>query len=243
MQRTLCRFLYAENPLHVRVIRMSHPNPPSSDARTLDPRSLRALAHPLRMRILDLLSDHGPSTSARLAERLGENTGTVSWHLRHLAEHGYIEEEEGRGTKRERWWRRKDRTLVIQTRDLQVDPQTRAAVSVYRQHYLERTFQRAARALSVPPTGDWIGAGNMSDWGDVRMTPDQLRALGAELLAVIKRHVPDPEAPVAPEAQPVLIQFQVLPMLPEPEPESGAESESESGAESAAKSESSEESE
>ncbi|GAB2726428.1 ArsR/SmtB family transcription factor [Kitasatospora kifunensis] len=195
------------------------PNAPTG-SRTVDPRSLRALAHPLRMRILDLLSDHGPSTSAKLAAQLGENTGTVSWHLRHLAEHGYIEEEEGRGTKRERWWRRKDRTLVLNTRDLQNDRQTREAMEVYQQHYLERTFQRAARALSVPPTGDWIGAGNMSDWGDVRMTPDQLRALGVELLAVIKRHVPDPDAPVPPGAQPVLIQFQALPMLPLPAEES-----------------------
>ncbi|MDH6118660.1 helix-turn-helix domain-containing protein [Kitasatospora sp. GAS204B] len=197
---------------------MSNEHPPSS--RTVDPRSLRALAHPLRMRILDLLGDHGPSTSARLAEQLGENTGTVSWHLRHLAEHGYIEEEEGRGTKRERWWRRKDRTLVLNTGELQEDLQTREAMDVYRRHYLERTFQRAARALAVRPTGDWVGAGNMSDWGDVRMTPDQLRALGAELMAVIQRHVPDPEAPVPAEAQPVLIQLQVLPVLPLPAEES-----------------------
>lgn len=187
-----------------------------SDSRTVDPRSLRALAHPLRMRILDLLSDQGPATSARLAAQLGENTGTVSWHLRHLAEHGYIEEEMGRGTKRERWWRRKDRTLVLNTRELSVDPETSQALSVYQQHYLERTFRRAARALSVPLTGDWVGSGHMSDWGDVRLTPAQLHALGQELLAVVRRHVPDPEAPVPDGAQPVLIQFQVLPMLPEP---------------------------
>ncbi|MCX4749124.1 helix-turn-helix domain-containing protein [Kitasatospora sp. NBC_01287] len=198
----------------------NEPPPISATSRIVDSRSLRALAHPLRLRILDLLSDHGASTSAKLAERLGENTGTVSWHLRHLAEHGYIEEEEGRGTKRERWWRRKDRNLVLRTRELTTDPETLAAMSVYRHHYLERTFQRAARALAVPPTGDWVGAGNMSDWGDVRMTPDQLRALGNELLEVIRRHTPDPEAPVPAEAQPVLIQFQVLPMLPLPTEES-----------------------
>lgn len=223
LQRTLCRISYAENTLQARVFTVTNETPagpteptPTPGSRTVDPRSLRALAHPLRMRILDLLSDQGPATSARLAAQLGENTGTVSWHLRHLAEHGYIEEEEGRGTKRERWWRRKDRTLVLRTRDMQGDPQTRQALEAYQRHYLERTFQRAARALSVPLTGDWVGAGQMSDWGDVRMTPDQLRALNAELTAVVKRHVPGPDAPVPPDAQPVLIQFQNLPMLPEP---------------------------
>ncbi|GAA1215789.1 helix-turn-helix domain-containing protein [Kitasatospora nipponensis] len=192
----------------------TNPPPQAKASRTVDPRSLRALAHPLRMRILDELKDQGPATSARLADRLGENTGTVSWHLRHLAEHGYIEEETGRGTKRERWWRVTEGTLVFNTSELTIDPQTREALSSYKQHYLERSFQRAARALSVPATGAWVGTGNMSDWGDVRMTPEQLRALGAELLEVIGRHVPAPDAPVPPDAQPVLIQFQTLPMLP-----------------------------
>ncbi|WP_083977122.1 winged helix-turn-helix domain-containing protein [Kitasatospora azatica] len=180
------------------------------EARTVDPRSLRALAHPLRMRILDQLTDQGPSTSARLAEQLGENTGTVSWHLRHLAEHGFIEEEEGRGTKRERWWRRISPKLVFNTSELTLDPETSQAMSEYKRHYLERSFQRAAQALAQPLTGGWIGSGNMSDWGDVRMTPAQLSALGAELMEVIGRHVPDPEAPVPAEARPVLIQFQTL---------------------------------
>jgi DNA-binding transcriptional ArsR family regulator len=181
-----------------------------SPSRTVDPRSLRALAHPLRMRILDLLTDQGPSTSARLAEQLGENTGTVSWHLRHLAEHGFIAEDEGRGTRRERWWQRINRKLVFNTDDLTLDPATSEAMSAYKRHYLERTFQRAARALAQPLDEDWRGAGNMSDWGDVRMTPAQLGALAAELMAVITRHLPDPEAPVPAEARPVLIQFQTL---------------------------------
>ncbi|PYC68050.1 transcriptional regulator [Streptomyces tateyamensis] len=188
-------------------------------ARTVDPRSLRALAHPLRMRILDLLTDQGPATSARLAEQLGENTGTVSWHLRHLAEHGFITEDTGRGTRRERWWQRSGRQLVFNSAELALDPATAEALSSYKRHYLERTFQRAAQALAQPLTGDWLGAGNMSDWGDVRMTPDQLKALSAELLAVITRHLPDRAQPAAAEARPVLIQFQTL-LLDAENPES-----------------------
>ncbi|MCC9309996.1 helix-turn-helix domain-containing protein [Kitasatospora sp. RB6PN24] len=186
---------------------------PTPRARTIDPGSLRALAHPLRMRILDLLTDEGPATSARLAERLGENTGTLSWHLRQLAEHGFIEEDEERGTRRERWWQRSTEKLTFNSDELTVDPATAQALDVYKRHYLERAFQRAARALATPRTPEWVGAGNMSDWGEVWMTPEQLGALGAELLAVIRRHVPEPDAPRPAEARPVLIQFQTLPMF------------------------------
>ncbi|MDH6131712.1 DNA-binding transcriptional ArsR family regulator [Kitasatospora sp. MAA4] len=178
--------------------------------RSIDARSLRALAHPLRMRILEQLGDDGPATSARLSETLGESTGTISWHLRHLAEHGYIEEEVGRGTKRERWWRAVREKQVLDTAGMRSDPQTGQALSVYHQQYLERQFRRAAEALSVAPQGPWVGAGTLSDWSGARMTPDQLRALNAELLAVIERHLPDPDAPVDPAARPVLIQLQSL---------------------------------
>ncbi|MDH6138847.1 MULTISPECIES: winged helix-turn-helix domain-containing protein [Kitasatospora] len=186
---------------------------PTPQARTVDPRSLRALAHPLRMRILDLLTDEGPATSAKLAERLGENTGTLSWHLRRLAEHGFINEDQERGTKRERWWQRSSPKMTFNSAELTVDPATAQALDVYKRHYLERSFQRAARALATPLTPEWVGTGNMSDWGEVWMTPEQLGALGAELLAVIRRHAPEPDAPRPAEARPVLIQFQTLPMF------------------------------
>jgi hypothetical protein len=58
----------------------------------------------------------------------------------------------------------------------------------------------------------------MSDWGEVWMTPEQLGALGAELLEVIRRHVPDPAAERPAGARQVLIQFQTLPMLETPVP-------------------------
>src|SRR5688572_10834361 len=70
----------------------------------LDLESLKGLAHPLRVKILDLLSTYGPATATGLAERLGESSGATSYHLRQLARHGFVREVEGRGTGRERWW-------------------------------------------------------------------------------------------------------------------------------------------
>ena len=76
------------------------------EMRVLDAGALRALAHPLRVEIYDILSQYGPQTASSLAARLGESSGSTSYHLRALAKHDLIREAEGRGSGRERWWER-----------------------------------------------------------------------------------------------------------------------------------------
>ncbi|MFG2821182.1 ArsR/SmtB family transcription factor [Kitasatospora sp. NPDC048365] len=179
--------------------------------RQIDARSLRALAHPLRMRILEELRENGPATSAKLSDRLGESTGTISWHLRHLAEHGFIEDEPERGTKRERWWRATRSRNVLNTTDFDRDPQTRAALDVYLAELLRSQYQRVADSMATEWPEEWRGAGTVSDWNKLRLTPAQLRSLIDELTDVIERHTPDPDAEPDPAARPVLLQLQALP--------------------------------
>jgi DNA-binding transcriptional ArsR family regulator len=69
-----------------------------------DPRALRALAHPVRIRLLGLLRREGPLTASEAGRRLGESSGSASYHLRQLARFGLVEESEG-GHGRERPWR------------------------------------------------------------------------------------------------------------------------------------------
>ena len=69
-----------------------------------DPRELTALAHPVRMAIIEHLSISGPLTATELADRLDETPANCSWHLRKLAQHGFVEEAEG-GKGRQRPWR------------------------------------------------------------------------------------------------------------------------------------------
>jgi len=79
---------------------------PSSGSRIVPTaEQLRALTHPIRLRLLGLLRADGPQTSAELARRTGLNTGATSYHLRMLASHGFIEDAPGLGTARERHWR------------------------------------------------------------------------------------------------------------------------------------------
>jgi DNA-binding transcriptional ArsR family regulator len=71
-----------------------------------DPVSLRALAHPLRLRLLRLVRAHRPVTGAELAALTGESTASVSYHLSVLARHGFIEPDPAPGaTRRHRPWR------------------------------------------------------------------------------------------------------------------------------------------
>ncbi|MGV9772901.1 helix-turn-helix domain-containing protein [Streptosporangium sp. NPDC003464] len=183
----------------------------SRPVRTIDARSLRGLAHPLRMQLLELLRLDGPATSAVLSERLGEKTGTVSWHLRHLAEHGFIEEEAGRGTRRERWWRvARDRT-VLNTAEFRDDPDTRGALSVYLHELVSQHFSRVVDSLTEDWDDRWRDARTVSAWSELRMTPAQLAALNEELTAVVERCLPDPDAEPDPDALPVIVQLQSFP--------------------------------
>lgn len=69
------------------------------------PANVQALAHPVRMRLLRLLREDGASTASALAECIGESSGLTSYHLRVLAEAGFLEEDIERGNRRDRWWR------------------------------------------------------------------------------------------------------------------------------------------
>lgn len=74
--------------------------------RTLGPEALKGLAHPLRVEIYDALSKFGPQTATSLAKRLGESSGSTSYHLRQLARHNFIREVETSSGGREKWWER-----------------------------------------------------------------------------------------------------------------------------------------
>jgi len=74
------------------------------DRSVTDPRGLRALAHPTRVALLELLAYEGPLTATEAGERIGESPSSCSFHLRQLAKHGYIEEAGG-ASGRQRPWR------------------------------------------------------------------------------------------------------------------------------------------
>ena len=70
----------------------------------LDPRAMRALAHPMRIALLEAIMREGSLTATRAAELLDDSPGNMSWHLQTLAKYGFIEEAGG-GRGRSRPWR------------------------------------------------------------------------------------------------------------------------------------------
>lgn len=103
---------------------------PNDARRHLDTQSLSGLAHPLRVELFQQLSHYGPATATQLAERLGESSGSTSYHLRQLERFGFVETDPERGNGRERWWRRVPGGVLINTPDREGDPAGHAAAKL-----------------------------------------------------------------------------------------------------------------
>jgi DNA-binding transcriptional ArsR family regulator len=160
-----------------------------------DVRALRALAHPLRNRLLAHLRLHGPATSSGLARAVGESRGATSYHLRRLAAYGFVEEVEGRGTQRERWWRARHRVTSWHAADLAASEGAEAVEAVEAEMTRLQIDQHArvldawhAQQALLPR--EWAEAVSIGDYA-LRMRPDQARALADELAAVVARWLVD----------------------------------------------------
>jgi DNA-binding transcriptional ArsR family regulator len=70
-----------------------------------DPRAMRALTHPLRLDLMELLAANGPATAAACGRALGVPQANCSFHLRQLAKYGYVEAADPGADRRERRWR------------------------------------------------------------------------------------------------------------------------------------------
>ncbi|WP_051711710.1 winged helix-turn-helix domain-containing protein [Streptomyces sp. NRRL S-350] len=178
----------------------------------LDARSLRGLAHPLRVKLLGLLRSDGPATVTRLAECAGVSTASASYHVRQLAAYGFAEPDP-RPAGRERWWRAAHQTTRLHTEDF-ADVESAALAGAYLQsvadYYAEQT-RAAVAEMHLLPT-DWREASSTSDFA-LRLTSDQLSSLVADLFEVIGRyHRDDPDAAGEdPETAPVVLQLQAFP--------------------------------
>jgi DNA-binding transcriptional ArsR family regulator len=155
---------------------------------TPDAAGLKVLAHPVRLEMLGMLRVEGPATATVLAQRLGLNSGATSYHLRQLAQHGFIEEDSERGNGRERWWRAAHQVTSWQPADFLDDPERRAASDAMRRAVLDSYHRELLQALDAESTLDaeWVAASDSSD-GAAYLTLDEFRELAAELAAVRDR--------------------------------------------------------
>jgi len=80
-----------------------------------DPKAIRALAHPLRLDLLQLLGGDGPATAAQCGRVLGASQASCSFHLRQLAKYGFAEDAGPGRDRRERQWRAAHPRWTIRT--------------------------------------------------------------------------------------------------------------------------------
>lgn len=142
---------------------------------------LRALAHPLRLRLLGLLRLDGPSTASALGERLGESSGVTSYHLRYLAERDFVEEAEELGNRRERWWRATHRSTYWDSGDFLESRAGRAADLSFRREALRFTRSVVDNWLIDELTWPrrWVSAAAFTDVL-LRLSIDQLEEFGRD---------------------------------------------------------------
>ena len=122
-------------------------------ARSLGAREVRALAHPLRLRMLESLSD-GPATASMLARELGESSGATSYHLRALAAAGLIVEDLDRRKGRERWWKREPQTVGLISSAPAEDPEYDAAVAQLESTMMNRDEDALRRYMHARGEGE-----------------------------------------------------------------------------------------
>jgi predicted ArsR family transcriptional regulator len=156
---------------------------PSRTIELTDPRALRAVAHPLRLKLVGLLRREGPLTATRAGELLGESPASCSFHLRQLAKYGLVEEAGG-GRGRERPWRAT--ALFTSWPNVARDPELAAASELLSAVVVERYFEQVMRWLELRADDSpaWHEAATFGD-RMLYLTSDELAQLGRDLEALL----------------------------------------------------------
>lgn len=187
-------------------------DPESSGSKSVDAGALKALAHPLRVRMYDLLADRGSATASQLAEKVGESSGTTSYHLRLLAKHGFIEEDPDRGNRRDRYW--KVRGYNLEASALVDDPEAMADLRVAASE-LWRNYARQIETWFR--TGEQWGprwmSSSVSNMMRFDATPEEMVELRDEVMEVLARFAARFEGREPPEGSVRIVsQFHVFPL-------------------------------
>jgi len=186
----------------------------SSESRRLtDPRELRALSHPTRLTLLELLDADGPMTATQAGERIGESPASASFHLRTLAKYGFVEEAPG-GRGRQRPWRITPETQEIREEDLSPEGKIAAGafVELLRQRDVERLRAWSTTRMHYPER--WRRSSKEVRLS-VHLTADELDAFTDAVTAALAPYIDRETSGVRPaDSLPVSIGLHALPMRP-----------------------------
>ncbi|MEO3974922.1 helix-turn-helix domain-containing protein [Streptomyces sp. CAU 1734] len=187
--------------------------------RVLDPErdaaALKALTHPLRIRLLGLLRRHGPATASELAARTGESSASTSYHLRVLAKYAFVAEAVHRDG-RERRWRAEHLVTSWSNEAMGSSSEGRAAIGALRRRQIEHLMSSLDRHEADVEAGrlgrEWREPSGIADLLP-RLTPESVgelwRVFGECLAELTARDAGDPRA------RHVVVLTAALPLAPE----------------------------
>lgn len=140
-----------------------------TDTPITDPKALRALSHPFRWKLLELLTEQGPKTATQCSEVLGESVASCSYHLNMLAKYGFVTEVEGPG--RQKPWQivRQRQSISPDELDGEAALAAEAAAMAYLDQEFERIRDRIRQREHLP-----------EEWRDVVGTQGTVKFLTAE---------------------------------------------------------------
>ncbi|MHB1568532.1 MAG: winged helix-turn-helix domain-containing protein [Solirubrobacteraceae bacterium] len=197
---------------------MTQPSRPTSTADrqfVTDSRAIRALAHPVRVALLEAIRREGEITATRAAELLDDSPGNMSWHLQTLAKYGFIEEAGG-GRGRSRPWRVAHLSQSFDTSA--ANPEAAAAGEALERTVIERSYERLrewwSQRRDYPVS--WRRAAFISN-SIAYLTDEELAAVSDEVSAIYARYTGRSDKDKRPEgALPVYLFAHGHPIPPTP---------------------------
>lgn len=171
--------------------------------------TLRAIAHPLRMKLLGRLRTEGPATASELGRVFGESSGSTSYHLRQLERFGFVVDDDEQSSRRERRW--KAAHDLTSFRSSMFDDETGAELmNIVKNQMVDHLFRNVRAYIEADLPASWKDAFGSSDYF-LRLTATDARRLAEEMGELVERYVPNSRPAEDPDARALAVHNLILP--------------------------------
>jgi hypothetical protein len=154
----------------------------TSELRLTDPKAMRAVAHPVRMALLELFSVNETLTATQASEMLRESPANCAFHLRTLGKYGYITEAGG-GKGRERPWTAAHKVISVSSRDQ--DAQSAVAAKSLARFWNVQVIDRIRRAFEAASWPVGWEHGSHTSTSILYLTPEETTRLSREMTSIL----------------------------------------------------------
>lgn len=162
------------------------PTSPAEMRELSDPSTMRALTHPVRLALIEVLAVEGPLTATEAGELIGESPTTCSFHFRQLEKYGFVEVA-GTGPGRQRHW--KSAQGGMRFSDTSDDPEANIAASSLARLVIDRAIARMQtfhETKSNYPKA-WQTVSDSTE-AILFVTPEELKEINEDILLILERH-------------------------------------------------------